>query len=233
MYSILLSFVLFTLNANQQYEKVLDIVNKIPNKQMSAERYFYAATAAYNMIDKKLTLQYLDKFDDFFNKRFTHEYIGKLMRDEAIKWKDDDLHEASRLAANAARRLEQYKANGRTQKDQKKIVDILDKMIKKMEDDMEAARQQAIADAAARMPNPNPIQGSPQDDSHIGLNKGPGKIEEKRLREYAEVWGTLGPKERAAAMMELTKDLPPKYREIIENYSKSISKTPTKSQIKK
>lgn len=61
-------------------------------------------------------------------------------------------------------------------------------------------------------------------DSHIATNAGPGKVDEKKLKEIAEVWGKLPEKERAKAMMELTKDLPPRYREIIENYAKSLAR---------
>ncbi|MFL5339515.1 MAG: hypothetical protein ACJ8F7_05040 [Gemmataceae bacterium] len=57
-----------------------------------------------------------------------------------------------------------------------------------------------------------------------GTNGGPGAIDNKRLKEIAEVWGKLPEKERAKAMMEMTKDLPPRYREIIENYAKTIAR---------
>ena len=49
-------------------------------------------------------------------------------------------------------------------------------------------------------------------------------MDEKKLRELAEIWGKLPEKERANAMMELTNDLPPRYREIIENYAKSLAR---------
>ena len=44
-------------------------------------------------------------------------------------------------------------------------------------------------------------------------------------KEIAEVWGKLPEKERAKAMMELTKDLPPRYREVIENYFKTLARS--------
>ena len=49
-------------------------------------------------------------------------------------------------------------------------------------------------------------------------------MEIKRVKEIAEVWGKLPEKERAKAMMELTKDLPPRYREVIEEYFKTLAK---------
>jgi hypothetical protein len=40
----------------------------------------------------------------------------------------------------------------------------------------------------------------------------------------ADVWGKLPERERAKAMVELTKDLPPRYREVIEAYFKNLAK---------
>ena len=57
-----------------------------------------------------------------------------------------------------------------------------------------------------------------------GTTNTPGRVDEKKLKELAEVWGKLPEKERAKAMMEMTKDLPPRYREIIENYAKTIAR---------
>jgi acyl-CoA hydrolase len=42
----------------------------------------------------------------------------------------------------------------------------------------------------------------------------------------AEVWGKLPEKERAKAMLELTRDMPPRYREVIEKYFKKLSESP-------
>jgi hypothetical protein len=50
-----------------------------------------------------------------------------------------------------------------------------------------------------------------------------GEIDSKRLKEIADVWGKLPEKERAKAMLELTRDLPPRYRETIETYLKKIA----------
>ena len=40
----------------------------------------------------------------------------------------------------------------------------------------------------------------------------------------AEVWGKLPEKDRVKALQELTRDMPPRYREVIEKYFKELSK---------
>ena len=45
----------------------------------------------------------------------------------------------------------------------------------------------------------------------------------KKLQQTAKEWGKLPERERAKAMVELTKDLPPRYREVIETYFKKLA----------
>jgi len=46
------------------------------------------------------------------------------------------------------------------------------------------------------------------------------------LKQLAETWGKLPEKDRAKAMMELTRDMPPRYRELIESYLRKQAQTP-------
>jgi hypothetical protein len=62
-------------------------------------------------------------------------------------------------------------------------------------------------------------------DSQIAPFQGEGKIDPKRLTNYAQQWGKLPEKERAKAMAELTRDMPPRYREVIENYFKKVAQS--------
>ena len=40
----------------------------------------------------------------------------------------------------------------------------------------------------------------------------------------AAQWGKLPERERAKAMIELTREMPPRYREVIEKYFKELSR---------
>jgi hypothetical protein len=60
-------------------------------------------------------------------------------------------------------------------------------------------------------------------DSSLAQNSGPGEIDAKRLKELAEKWGNLPPREREANMRELTRDMPPRYREVIKEYFRKQS----------
>ena len=56
-------------------------------------------------------------------------------------------------------------------------------------------------------------------DSQIATLAGQG-IVSGRLKSLAAQWGKLPEKKRAEAMQELTRGMPPRYRELIENYFK-------------
>ena len=57
-----------------------------------------------------------------------------------------------------------------------------------------------------------------------GTAKGKGDVDSKRVKEIADVWGKLPEKERARAMVELTRGMPAKDRAVIEAYFKELSK---------
>ena len=53
-------------------------------------------------------------------------------------------------------------------------------------------------------------------------------MENKKLETLAKSWGTMPEKERAKAIMEITKDLPARYRVVIEDYFKALSSSSSK-----
>jgi hypothetical protein len=47
-------------------------------------------------------------------------------------------------------------------------------------------------------------------------------VDPKKIKDLAENWGKLPEAERAKALLDLTRDMPPRYREAIEAYFKKI-----------
>jgi hypothetical protein len=64
-------------------------------------------------------------------------------------------------------------------------------------------------------------------DSGIAPFAAQGTVDQKKLQNLAQIWGTLPPKEQAKHMAELTRDMPPRYREVIENYFKKLAQSPS------
>jgi hypothetical protein len=65
-------------------------------------------------------------------------------------------------------------------------------------------------------------------DSKIANNGGPGQVDAKRFKEMAQIWGKLPEKERAQAILDMTRDLPPQYRARIEEYYRKSAGTNNK-----
>jgi hypothetical protein len=62
------------------------------------------------------------------------------------------------------------------------------------------------------------------DDTRGGTANGTGQVNEKKVKEIAEVWGKLPEKERAQAMRDLVRGMPAKDRAVIEAYLKELQK---------
>jgi hypothetical protein len=51
-----------------------------------------------------------------------------------------------------------------------------------------------------------------------------GRIDEARLRQIAESWSGQGPQDRARQMEELLRQLPPRYRQLVEEYFRTLNR---------
>jgi hypothetical protein len=67
---------------------------------------------------------------------------------------------------------------------------------------------------------------NPAPDSALLGGAGNGTVDEKKLATIAKAWGTMPDRDRAKAIMEITKDLPARYRVVIEDYFKALSSAP-------
>ena len=52
----------------------------------------------------------------------------------------------------------------------------------------------------------------------------PGTIDEKKLRSYEENWGKLPEAERKKIVQDVVRDLPPKFKPMIEDYFRSLNR---------
>jgi hypothetical protein len=60
-------------------------------------------------------------------------------------------------------------------------------------------------------------------DSRLGGTSGPGNVDPKKFENLAKEWGKLPPKQRAEALQNLTRDVPPQYRELTESYFRKLA----------
>jgi hypothetical protein len=218
------------LSGKRVYEEALDALKAAVPEQVvdPAAYYFHKAVAEHALIQKKEAVHSIARLlDDVADCPERYKMVATLMYLDMQSWKEDekDLTNIAKLMDNSERRLDLGRPGPKTQDIQKKIVFRLDELIKDVENQMKNGGQ-CQCPGGGKQPGQGSNQpNSPMPDSNIATNSGPGVVDQKKLQNLAANWGKLPEKERAKAMMELTKDLPPRYREVIENYFKTLARS--------
>jgi hypothetical protein len=218
------------LSGKRVYEEALDALRAaVPEQTVDpAAYYFHKAVAEHALIQKKEAVHSIARLlDDVADCPERYKMVATLMYLDMQSWKDDekDLTNIAKLMDNSERRLDLSRPGPKTQEIQKKIVFRLDELIKDIENQMKNGGQCQCPGGGQKPGQGSNQPNAPMPDSNIATNSGPGVVDQKKLQNLAQNWGKLPEKERAKAMMELTKDLPPRYREVIENYFKTLARS--------
>jgi hypothetical protein len=144
-----------------------------------------------------------------------YQKLADLMRHDMEGLKDESLDHISRRMEDVRRRLAQGRPGERVQGVEKGVIDSLDKLIKKAED--QAQQQSKMAAGSAKTPPSTPMQ-----DSQIAELKAPGKVEQRDIGRGTG-WGNLNDKDREKAMQEIGREFPSHYREVIEEYFRRLA----------
>ena len=151
---------------------------------------------------------------------------------DMMNWKDGGQDIASRLDPLTRKmkavqdRLDLERGGEKTQKMEKEIVFRLDEVIKELENQQKNSGASGNnngncppgGDKGTNQNNQNITSAKPADDDYLNSGKAEGKVDANKMSENAAKWGTMKPKERADAMREMTKDLPPDLRDQVERF---------------
>lgn len=219
------------LSAHGKYEESEAVLQgvKIPGGK-DYELYAFARLLNnFALNNKEEAAKYAKMLDDSFTSTLPTRYkaLAYMMQRDLEQWTTDGLDDIARDMKKSADRLKDAKGGEKTQAVQKQIVDKLDRMIKEQEDKKNAqANAQGKGEDGKPLPGTPAGQQGPQNapDSVIMGGDGKGKVDEKKLRNIAETWGTLPPAKRAAVVQEITRDLPEKFRPMIEEYFKALNR---------
>jgi len=221
------------LGTRRVYEEALEALKGVQPEHLAdpSAFYFYKAVAEHALIQRDAaTASILRLLDDVADAPDRYKMVATLMFFDIQNWPKDDkeLANIGKLMDNSGRRLDLARGGPKTQDIQKKIVFRLDEKIKELEAKAKGSPGQCNGGQCPDGGQPGNGGGanpsSPMQDSNIATNGGPGQIDEKKLRKYAEEWGKLPAAERAKAIQEITRDLPAKYKPMIEEYFKSLNR---------
>jgi hypothetical protein len=181
---------------------------------------FYRAIANHRLVHADqadvMLAQLLERPDDL---PVRYQKLAVLMQKDLAGLDEESLDHVARRMADVRRRLTLGRTGKTVQGVENGVIDSLDKMIKKAED--QAQKQAQSAAASGAQPSSTPMQ-----DSHLAELKAPGKVEPRDIGHGAD-WGNMNDKDREQAMQEIGREFPSHYREVIEEYFKQLATEPT------
>jgi hypothetical protein len=218
------------LSNRRIYEESLDIFRQIKPEQVvdPATYFFHKAVSEHAlMLRPEATESIARLLDDVTDSPERYKMVSVLMAFDMVTWQDKDLGWIARKMDNIQRRLELNRGGQATQKIQKEVLVRLDEMIKEKENEQKGNCNGGNCPGGGTKPGNGPASGntpsSPASETALPQGNGAGSADAKKIKEIAEVWGNLPEKERAKAMLELTRSLDPKYKDAVEIYLKEIA----------
>ncbi|HJZ53512.1 MAG TPA: hypothetical protein VKE74_01050, partial [Gemmataceae bacterium] len=224
--------------SKKAYEETLEALNAVAPEQVvdPAAYFFYKAVAAHAMMQKDEASTAINRLrNDVQDPPDRYRMVAILMFFDMEKWSPDpkDLSNIERLMDNSGRRLDLARPDDKTQGIQRKIVFRLDELIKEKEN--QGGSQQANGGQCpgggkpgdgASGPNPGNTVRPNQNaqDSKIMGGAGQNKDINKELQLATQNWGTTTPQERQKIIEQITRDYPPKYKPLIDDYFKSLNR---------
>lgn len=220
------------LTSRRIYEEGLDILRLFrPEQTVDPGCYlFHRAVCEHGLMLKQEAEESITRLlDDVPSAPERYRMVATLMHFDMFTWKQqsvsDKLASIGRKMENVGRRLDLARGGQKTQKQQKEIVRRLDELIKEMENaSNDSSSNSGNCPSGGQQPGNGSSQGpTPMQESVGGQDSGPGEVDAQRIREAAEQWGRLPPREREALMRSLTAKLSPRYAEVVREYFRKLS----------
>jgi hypothetical protein len=177
---------------------------------------FYRSVVYHKLLERESGLKSLDRLlQGPDTSPLRYRTVAKMMREDLKDLEDDSLDHIARRMDDIRRRLDLGRAGPIVRKVEDGVIESLDKLIKKIEDQQQQQNQQQ--QAANRLQSTKPAQ-----ESRIMGGKGPGDVVKKNVGNQSG-WGDLPPKEREEALQQIGRDLPANYRDVVEQYFKRLA----------
>jgi hypothetical protein len=141
--------------------------------------------------------------------------MAELIRRDLEGLEPETLGEIVRLMRDVERRTNLNRAGKRVLGQEAEVLAKLDRLIERLEEE----QKQNTQAVAGKTDGPQ----KPLDDSRPVAGKGSGEVTKKHLSTGGN-WGDLPAAEKSATLAEMTRELPPHFRSIVEEYFKSLAK---------
>jgi hypothetical protein len=139
--------------------------------------------------------------------------VAYLMQADLNSLEEETLDHIARRMEDVQRRLDLGRAGPKVRKVEDGVVESLDKMIKKIEDEQNKQNQNQ---SSTLQPS------KPAQDSSPMPASAPGTVNKRDIG-HKSGWGDMLPKEREEALQHMGRDFPPHYRDAIEEYFRKLA----------
>src|SRR5271157_6150693 len=200
----------------QWFEEALEQLGGLKTAEVvaPAELLFYQSVTYHRMLNKDEGLKVINQLLDGAEaspRRYVA--VAYLMQADLNSLEEETLDHIARRMEDVQRRLDLGRAGPKVRKVEDGVIESLDKMIKKIEDEQDKQNQS----------QPNSLQSSrPADASRPAGGNAPGEVTKKDFG-HKSGWGDLPPKEREEALQQIGRDFPPHYRDAIEEYFRKLA----------
>jgi hypothetical protein len=227
------------LSTRHIYEEGLEALVLVKGEQVidPSSYFFHRAVAEFSLMLRRQADESITRLlEDCGDAPDRYKMVAALMHFDMLTWQDKDLGWIARKMDNIQRRLDLNRGGQQTQKMQREVLVRLDEMIKEKENQQKQQGQgqgqgqgnggncPPGGSGQSGPPNGSRPSGNPASDFGLPNGSNAGLVDPQKVGELAKNWGTLPEKERAKAMLELTRGLDPKYREAIEMYVKEMAR---------
>lgn len=183
-----------------------------------------------------------------------YKTVAALMLVDMSSWKDKSLDDIARKMNNIERRLDIARGGPETQRQQREVLNRLDEIIKKLENQNKQKKKPGDGPPKDGKPGDGDGDGNggecPEGGDKPGQGKGPpkgtnpsqspatdsanaggnskGDVDQAKFKKLVAEWGRLPPRDQQRALQELVQGMPARHREAITNYFQRLTDTQRK-----
>jgi len=236
-----------SLTNRRVYEEALDTLKGFGADQVAdpAAYLFHRAVCEHAMVRKPEATKTITRLlEEAAGSPDRYKTVAALMLLDMHTWKEKDLGDIARKMENIGRRLDIARGGPETQRQEREVLNRLDEMIKKLENQNKNKKKKKGGDGkggegeggegecpggegdkpgGSGPPKGNNPPSSPATDAGDAGGSSQGNVDHKKFTKLVADWGRLPPREQQRAAQELTNGMPARHREAIETYFKSLT----------
>ncbi|MGA2617781.1 MAG: hypothetical protein ABSF26_09235 [Thermoguttaceae bacterium] len=179
-----------------------------------AELLFYQGVTHHRLLNKEQGLKAVGQLlDGAEQSPRRYVCVAALIQADLEALEPDTLDHVARRMEDIQRRLDLGRAGPKVRKVEDGVIDSLDKMIKKIQDQQKQSESQGGGATQST---------KPAEASRPMGGRGPGEVAKKNIGNQSG-WGDLPPKQREEALQHIGRDFPAHCRDIVEQYFRRLA----------